>query len=519
MKLFKNKNKVEPFAIGLVMLGSVGLVQAQENNHTYLVSVQDSTGEHLCNGSYIGDNQILMSPDCRDQTTYFPTPIPIPSQNTASIDGNNITPTPVPIPIPLPGIPTQVSFNLPDGSQSLPQQINQTKTHPYSGDQLIAVVDDIPEGLESLTLASDELIKKLENNGQVEVTVVGRYYNTTIDEIGEKAFRVGSADECPTFTSDPLAKRLCLIDTEDTPFPTCTLDPTNKSTGAPVVYDSGNDKFLLGYKKKTTNFLEDCNHWAASSRYLNWLNLTDAKQAGLSIATAYDLGERPINERTNVSITIQNQSDEQSFDISNPGFVLGSYYTVSRNNCQTLQPGDSCEIKVYGKPVVPIKQEDLLTFDINGETAGTYVVSSSIANHYIRSDRQSRWSMKGWSKSGNDIFGNISFKSTITKQPALIRDKHVVDPKSISITYRATGTNQWLMTVGMTRMGLFGDAGVLTPVNMLPGTGDQWVTKTFEVLEPGTYQASISQGSNILGSTAEPFGIEISDICFNDCSE
>jgi archaellum component FlaF (FlaF/FlaG flagellin family) len=525
MKLFKNKNKIEPLAVGLLMLGSLNLAHAQEDNYAYLVSIQDSTGEHLCNGSYIGDNQVLMSPNCRNESRVLPMPIPSSSDSAMPEKATSLEGTTAPIqsddliPIPLPGYPTHVAFTLPDGSQTSPHPISRTLTHAYSGDQIIAMVSTVPEGVESLTLAPEELISKLERAGNIDVNAVGRYFDTTTDDITVKTLRVAPAENCPSFVSHPLAKRLCLIKQVDDPFPSCTIDVSNKSTGVPIVYDSGSQKYLLGYKRKNTNFVEGCEYWAASSRYINWLNLTHAKQEGLSIATAYDLGSRPFGELTNVDITLQNQSADQHFNISKPDFLLGDYFSVINNNCHTLNPGDSCEIKVYGKPIVPIKQEDMLTFAINGKSSGTYFVTDTEAEYKLRGDSQSHWNAQGWSQSGNYDEASITFKSAYVEMPTLIRDKYLIDPKSVTVTYRATGNNQWLMGINMRRMGLHGDGMAITPLNVLPGTNNQWVTKTFDVTDPGTYQVSINRGLSLFNFQTEEFSVEISDICFNDCTE
>jgi hypothetical protein len=59
----------------------------------------------------------------------------------------------------------------------------------------------------------------------------------------------------------------------------------------------------------------------------------------------------------------------------------------------------------------------------------------------------------------------------------------------------------------------------ITPLNVLPGTNNQWVTKTFDVTDPGTYQVSINRGLSLFNFQTEEFSVEISDICFNDCTE
>ncbi|MFY0641873.1 MAG: hypothetical protein JXR16_12555 [Bermanella sp.] len=542
MEKLTARNRFSPFAAGLMLLGSLSLttVQAQEN-HTYLVSVQDSNNEHLCNGSYIGNNQILFSPDCRNQNVIFP--IPAPSSNppspledqaviingTVFPAGSNIepgayessgelTPNINSFPIPIPGYPVQIVFTLPDGSQSQGEPITMTKTHPYTGDQLIATVNHTPNGIEALTLADNDLIDKLENSGDVKVDVVGRYYDTNSNNINVKTFVISPSTSCSNFHSAPLSRRLCLTPTAIPPSPICSIDVSNKSTGAPIVYATSEKKFLLGYKKKNMNYITSCDHWASASQYTNWLTLSNAKQKGLSIATAYDLGEHPLIAPHKLTVVAINQSDDQKFDLSNAQFQIGNHFNIKQNSCDTLLPGESCAISIYGQPNKPIAYEDMLTMNINGEMAGTYVVAKSIAKQLIRDDYSSIWSMRGWTKSGNGLIGGVSFDGTLADKPTLERSKYLVNPKNVTITYRASGDSQWLMFLHITRQGLFGDGPTLIPTNALSGTNDQWVTKTFDITEPGTYKASITKGFTFIGQPNVLFNAEISSICFNDCS-
>ena len=277
--------------------------------------MQDSNGEHLCNGSYIGENQILFSPDCQNNNIIFPFPSSSPpslssldsssvvingvpmgdmqniepgvyssstpntdstqlSDGTLVINGVPISPASgddiipilgdggiiIPSPFPTPNYPVQVAFNLADGTQSAGYPIIKRMTHPFSGDDLIAEVSEVPNGVEALTLASDALLDKLESGQNIEVNVVGRYYSNSSEEIGVKTFTIAPITQCPTLSNDPLVRRLCLLDPTTSPFPTCELDFSNQSSGAPIVYQTGNEKFLLGYKNVTTNYGEGCYH-------------------------------------------------------------------------------------------------------------------------------------------------------------------------------------------------------------------------------------------------------------------
>ena len=48
---------------------------------------------------------------------------------------------------------------------------------------------------------------------------------------------------------------------------------------------------------------------------------------------------------------------------------------------------------------------------------------------------------------------------------SLSREKTLVNPGKVSITYRAPGTAPWHMFMGIERRGLFGDGVVLMPAN------------------------------------------------------
>ena len=576
MNFSLNLKKFTSLTSSLLMLGSLGVSHAQaDENYAYLVSVQDSTGEHLCNGSYIGGNRVLFSPDCQNSNIVSPFPIGNPSSitsldsssvvidgvatdsmlnvepgvyssNSSDLgsttladagliingvpidsmpDGGIIDGSPIdggviiPSPFPIPNYPVQVVFNLADGTQSASYPISQRMTHPFSGDGIIAMVNTVPEGVETLTLASDALLDKLEAGQDMEVKVVGRYYSDYTGEIGSKVFNIAPVSECQNLTDNPLARRLCLIELVSDPFPSCTIDVSNKSTGAPIVYEAGNEKFLLGYKKRTTNYIESCNNWAAVTQYSHWMNLMAAKQVGLSVATAYDLGERPLMEPTKLNVTFTNHSADQKFDIFKAGFVKGDHFSVSRNSCHTLLPSEQCTIEVFAKPQATIKYEDLLIFEVNGEVAGSYVVASAVGQHMFKGDRDSLWEMRGWVKNKSRFSGSVIADDDVMAKPTLKRNKHFVNPKNVSVTYRANGSNEWLMFFNINRKGLFGDGPILAPVKTLAGTDNEWLTKTFEIEEPGTYEVSITRGFTFIGQPDTQFSAEISSICFNDCSD
>ena len=244
-----------------------------------------------------------------------------------------------------------------------------------------------------------------------------------------------------------------------------------------------------------------------------------AKKNGLRVATAYDFGERPLVERTKFTITFTNNSFDQKFDVFNADLVKGDHFSVSRNTCHTLLPSEGCTVSIYAEPQAPIKYQDLMTFEINGKTAGSYVVASAVGQHRFKEDRGSRWEMRGWMKGRNGFSNSITADVNATEIVTLTRNKYLVDPKNVSVTYRAAGTESWLLFLNINHKGLFGDGPSLIPMKTLAGTDNEWVTKTFEIEEPGTYQASISRGFFTTARPGAGYSAEISNICFNDCAD
>ncbi|MGR6874756.1 hypothetical protein ACU6U9_21270 [Pseudomonas sp. HK3] len=290
-----SRNTFSPFTASLMLIGALSLntVQAEEH-YTYLVSVQDSNDQHLCNGSYIGNNQILFSPDCQSQSIIFPPPFlntaPVTDQSvivngsvmsentklepgvyntsgmsarsnlsangTLFINNAEVSTTEYasdfnpsddlfPIPIPIPGFPVKIVFTLPDGTQSEGESIVTTQSHPYTGHQLIATVNEVPDGIEALTLANSDLINKLENAGDVKVDVAGRYYDNGSNDITVKTFIVSPVESCTGMKNTPLSRQLCLTNVPNSPVPICSIDASNRSTGAPIVYGTTKEKFFI----------------------------------------------------------------------------------------------------------------------------------------------------------------------------------------------------------------------------------------------------------------------------------
>ena len=255
------------------------------------------------------------------------------------------------------------------------------------------------------------------------------------------------------------------------------------------------------------------------SQFFHWINLEHAKSQGLSIATAYDLGERPLIERTKFDIEITNTSDEKIFNITDTAFVMTDKFKITNANCSSLAPSESCSISVYAKINAAIRYNGILSLTINGKEAGTHIAAKGKSHTFIKGDRDSAWSMDGWIKTRHGFGGDVKANYNLERSPTLKRKRHLVDPKSMSITYRAEGDQEWIMNANITRKGLkYSNLITGLDSHRLNGTNGQWVTETFNVNEPGTYEVTIGKGPISVVHEDPSFNIEISDICFNDCN-
>lgn len=565
------RSVIKPIASGMLILGSTAAMHsnADEPDYSYLVSVQGSQGQQLCNGVYVGDNRVLYSQDCgyggmiiSGPTTPVPlttvttqgqldlsalsdddviingvkvspadpsiviepsdtvlTPAQLPSDtdglNGGSFNGDDLTinPTPSPLPPIFQHRPHQVVFTAENGIEHPPVLITKKYQHPYSGREILAEVVSVPDNITPIALASNKLIDEYESTStELAVQIVSRTKegNIGIDERVLKApEHCAPPIEIPGVNySDPLARKLCLEDNGQM----CVIDLENQNLGAPVVVKTSDGKpLMLGQK------ITDCNSSAAVSNYLSWINLVKHKQEGLSVAAAYDLGERDVIERPQINITISNLSNEKSFDVFNPELFLAEGFSIQSSNCVTLLPGEQCTISMDADISGGLSYNDILNFNVNEQTAGTYVSVKGVSHTFIKGDSGTLWKMQGWKKSGFGFGGTIKAVGDSYDWAYVKRTRTVVDPKSVTITYKSSVYNLFdALELHIQRVGLRSSVNYAQKIR-LKGTVGEWETVAFPIDEPGTYNFMILK-SEMSPLTGGVFDAEISSICFGeDC--
>jgi hypothetical protein len=480
------------------LCSAAAITHAQEDTPRYLVSVQDNDGTHLCNGSYIGEGQVLMSATCSDLDQQ---PWTLAEQNSGlAADG-------VATPFPLPGYPSQVRFTLADGSASQAFRIQRQRVHPFSGGSVVAEVEGVADGAEAIALASQDEIEQLENAEVTQVWVVGRYQQGN-EAISATPYAMQPVGSCFGAETDPLSRELCLSGGQGL----CQQPIGHQSSGAAVVHREAGRAVLVGMSQVPTAVLS-CQSWAASSRYKDWLSLLRVRQQGLSLASAYDMGEQVFSAAVAFDIEVENTTSDQSFDLSDIALAKQDGFAIEHSNCTELSPGQRCTIGVTGAASLPQQYHDQVTVQVNGERIGTYVAASYKAHAVIAGDGDSGWSMVGWTPAPN---ASVAVDADIASNPVLMRDQVAVNPRKVSITYRAPGTSNWHMFLNISRQGLYGDGVSLMPANVLRGTSGQWVTREFNVTEPGIFRLSIAPGLSLIGQS-QPFVAEVAQICIDEC--
>ncbi|ASP40202.1 hypothetical protein CHH28_16640 [Bacterioplanes sanyensis] len=256
-----------------------------------------------------------------------------------------------------------------------------------------------------------------------------------------------------------------------------------------------------------------CESWAASSRYSDWLNLLQLKQQGLSLATAYDLGEQALSAPQTFDIEITNTSADQTFNLSNPALLSGNGFDIESSDCAALTPGQRCVVEVQSTPELAQTYQDMVTLEVDNLRIGTYVAAAYRDQGAIAGDGVASWTMLGWGKTPN---GSVMVDNDSNRDALLVREQVVANPKIVEITYRAPGSSSWHMFLNVNRQGLFGDGANLVPANTLSGTEDQWVTREFEITEPGLFRVSVTPGLSLIGQP-QPFTAEIAQICIDGC--
>lgn len=562
-----NGNIAKPIAGGLLLLGTIfhPSVSAQnavtEPDYSYVVTIQDYYGKSLCNGAYVGGNQVLLYDNCRVDLIPFPLPLgseanpvevngePVQVNQTlvegmqvsADLMGSNASASASMMIDPgapdfdysddeysfylaAPGYPYKVVFTDREGVSQEPVQIKRWVGNPYNGSRAMVAVNTVPDNVSSITVASLDQIEQMETQEQYPLILVSRDLD---GQITEEKRRLEPFENCSTFPipivvseQDALNRNVCIKGAPVSCGITLPGDPNapvDETLGASFIAQLENGDSVLVAQRTPS-----CDIHPAASNHKRWVGTSHFKSLGLQMAVAYDLGERDAIERPLVNVKLYNESAEQKFDVSDIEFLREDGFNVIGSNCSTLEPGDGCVIKVSANTSDAVTVKNQLMLNINGEDAGIYTNVDGIAHRLLKGDPGSLWKMKGWKTSSFGLFGqSIYTNAQITKNPLIERTRNVLNPSSITVNYKMEGDSQLGASLAVTREQMGATHQVFNLLGgdtyTLPGTNGEWVTKTFDINQPGAYSVSIGRFIYIT-SEEDEFDMAIKSICFdNEC--
>jgi hypothetical protein len=569
--------------LGAVISSSAHSQEAvAEPDYSYVVNVQDYNGQDLCNGVYLGGNVVMLHSGC--ETNSFPFPIPIePGQPPIDITPGDGTPidldgTPIQVnqatvngvtlsakeiaaayasegfvsntsaslmlidpgapdfdysddeygfSIIGPGQPSQVIFTDRNGVQHPAVRIKRRMANPYNNARDLVAVETVPDDVSNIALASLDQIEAMETQDEYPLTLVTRGID---GKVTTESRHLANYEECNSFpfplpidqdAQDPLNRNVCI---KGAPIfcgiglPGGSSPAIEPELGAPFIGQLASGESVVVAQRTAS-----CDRYPAASNHQHWANTTHFKTLGLQTAVAYDLGERDVLERPYLNVLINNESADQKFDVFNAALFKDDGFDIVSNSCGTLEPGDSCVIKLRADVSDAVSMKNLLTLEVNGENAGIYTKVDGVAHRFVKGDQGALWKMKGWKVAGFGLFGkSIYTNAEITRSPSITRTRYEVNPESVTITYKLEGQSTFgaALFTARQQMGATGMTGFLNSgLYTLPGTDGEWVTKTFDLPEPGAYSISVTRFIYPVNE-ADEFDMSIKEICFgNECSQ
>jgi len=528
---------------------------------SFLVSLQDDAGNHICNGTYIGDSHILTHANCKQSAIVLPplepfppivvTPVPgslASAQNSqvaeqmsaamSTVQGAPVQASTIQaaqgigISFPLNGDPTQAVFLLPGGdSAPIPLVrdvfISKRDIHPVTGNEQIFTLSSVPEEAVAITLADEAFTNQLLQDVNTSFTLIGKYIeNSPI--VTRQNHDV--SDDCFIYGNDKYRRSLCFSPSPSRP---CSWDA--KATGAPLFATSSDGRqVLMGFKPSLFCPLSTNLHtytgqvFTASSSLIQWANLQALKHQGLDVVSAYEFGTFKKHSHHELNITFVNKSESQRFDLENFNMRDGQAMTVKNNDCGILLPSETCSLTLHTRVPEALNYLEELSFSAQGLDAGIFVSLDGYQDRKISGDSSSTWRVSGWKSSGshghhsklrhNRHGGTLYSNTGLSEQPSLIRNEYVDGPTKIHVTYRTEGTNSFVLGTSTQRKSLKATPGGFFLGNVMPGTSGEWLTYTLEIKELGRYQVSLSQFAlSIVGQPTED--IAVSKICIGECGE
>ena len=486
------------------LLPTINVSASDQNSPSWLVSVQYISGEHVCNGSYVGNHLILVSDRCLETITLPPitlppitlpiNPQPIPIYPTnGDVDKSTINDT-------LTG--KTATFYTKDGIAHT-ANIVATYNHPHTGSNILYRVDTVPENVEALTVASSKQIRNLPID--TNLTMTGWNLDILENEVSSRHYRLLDPSLCDV-TANPFNDKLCLEPVETD----CIMN--NGSQGAPIVATLANGQHIqVGIKD-----LENCGLGTqiATGHLRRWINTIALQNKGLSIATAYEFPEQSTGKTSKLRLRIDNNSNE-NMSFSQIKFLSGQVMHLERHNCHHLRPGNTCYLSVKSQLNDPIPTQDELQITTNQTEFSVMLLASATARHYIRGDNNSKWLIKGWrpynSGAGHSLYTDVG----LAESRILQRENYIVGPNTLTLRYRTPEFNFGVLGIYITNKSINSSDINLSGFRIFNGTNGQWQELEIPIPDPGSYHVSFSPF--VFPSGASESFIEIDSICFGSC--
>ncbi len=524
----------------------------------FLVSLQDDIGNHICNGTYIGNSQILTDAYCK-QSSIIPippigTPIdppviirPIPG-SVALVENSQVLSqlsnamplaqglamasdriqvaagTEIISNASLFGEPTHAVFLLPNGDShpiALERDFFFSKKaiSPVTGTEMILTATSVPDGVMAAPMADEALTRQLLEDSSTQFTLIGKYI-TGNEKVTQQEQAI--ADACYNLSTEKYKQNLCFTP-EDGGF--CSNDST--ALGASLIANiNSNNPVLIGIKPSNgCGVFQGMPHsFSASARLVSWANLQSLKQQGLNVVSAYEFGRYKKRSHHELTITFENESDSQKFDLSNFHLNDLQAITVVNNSCEVLLPLESCSVSLHTTVPESINYMEVLNFNALNVNAGIFLSLNGYQDKKFKSDKKSTWRVSGW-KNVRDIDsdfshprlnGHLITQDAFSSSPTITRNEYVDGPTKVNVTYRTSGSDFLAFMVLKQRKSLKDNSQLLSIGGFMPGTNGEWQTGVLDITEPGRYSLTLQRAVlSVVGLPLED--LEVRDVCIGEC--
>ncbi len=271
-------------------------------------------------------------------------------------------------------------------------------------------------------------------------------------------------------------------------------------------------------------FFGQANSFSATARLVSWANLQGLKQQGLSVVSAYEFGEFEKHSHHELTITFENESEDQKFDLNDFHMNDWKSMRVVNNNCEVLIPSESCSVTLHTSVPEAINYMEVLNFNALDTNAGIFVSLNGYQDRKFKSDRKSDWRVNGWKTVRDSGYGNhrlgghLITQDSFSHSPTITRNEYIDGPTKVNVTYRTSGYDFFAFMVLKQRKSLKDTSQLLSLDGIMPGTSGEWRTGVLEITEPGRYSLSLKRSVlSVVGLPLED--IEIKDVCFGECNQ